>query len=297
MKNSERLGRKARQPGGHLDTHPAEPARSPAPSTSAKDRPLVGKPHPGRWHPRLYAAELIGTALLVGVGVSIVIAMFGRGSPIPALVPGAGLRRWITGFLFGLVGALVTVSPIGKVSGAHINPAVTIAFFAERKLAARDAAGYIAAQFAGAGLAIPALAAWGAIGASVQYGATVPDPSRSTLLAMVGEVAVTFVMVTVIFVLAAHRRTQPFTPWSIPFLFAVMVWLEAPLSGTSANPARSLAPNVLAGDVRVLWIYFIGPITGALAAVGLLRFEAMRRHRPPAARVAHFQLERHQDQE
>jgi aquaporin Z len=190
------------------------------------------------------------------------------------------------------VGAIVGVSRLGKVSGAHINPAVTIAFLAEGKLAARDALGYVVAQFAGALLAIPILAAWGAIGASVQFGATVPEPSRTAAWAVLGEAGVTFVMVTVIFLLAAHRRTQPLTPWSMPFLFAVMVWLEAPLSGTSANPARTLAPNILAGDARFLWIYLFGPITGALAAVGLFRLEAMHQHHPPAARVAHFHLER-----
>ncbi len=259
---------------------------------TTKDRPLVGRAHPGKWHPRLYGAELVGTGLLVGVGVSVVIGMFGRGSPMPELLPSAGLRRFVTGSLFGLVGALVGVSRVGKVSGAHINPAVTIAFLAEGKLPARDALGYVAAQFAGALLAIPVLAAWAGVGASVQFGATVPDPSRSAGWAVLGEAGVTFVMVTVIFLLAAHRRTQPLTPWSMPFLFAVMVWLEAPLSGTSANPARTLAPNLLAGDARFLWIYLLGPILGALAAVGLFRLKAMHRHHPPAARVAHFHLER-----
>jgi glycerol uptake facilitator-like aquaporin len=67
--------------------------------------------------------------------------------------------------------------------------------------------------------------------------------------------------------------------------------LEAPLSGTSANAARSLAPNLLASDARVLWIYFPGPITGALAGVGPFRFEAVHRHHPAAARAAHFHLE------
>ncbi len=262
---------------------------------TAPDRPLVGRPHPGKWHPRLYAAELAGTAALVGAGVSVVIAMFGRGSPLPALFPDAGWRRLITGFLFGLVGALVTVSRIGKISGAHINPALTIAFWAEGKLAARDAAGYVAAQLAGALLAVPALAAWGTVGSSVAFGATLPAPAQSALWAVLGEAGVTFAMVTVIFMLSAHRRTQPLTPWSIPFLFAVMVWLEAPLSGTSANPARSLGPNLLAGQARVLWIYVVGPIGGALSSVGLLRLESMRRHRPPAARVAHFHLERTPD--
>jgi aquaporin Z len=221
-----------------------------------EDRPLVGKPQPGKWHPRLYAAELAGTALLVGAGVSIVIAMFGRGGPLPTLLPN-----------------------VGKVSGAHINPAVTIAFLAEGKLAPRDAAGYVVAQLAGALLAIPALA-------------TAPDPSVSVMWAALGDAGITFAMVTLIFMLAAHRRTQPFTPWSIPLLFAAMVWLEAPLSGTSANPARSLGPNLLAGQGGVLWVYFVGPISGALLSVGLLRIEAMRNHHPPSARVAHFHRER-----
>lgn len=199
------------------------PASETGTRSGPTDRPLVGKPHPGKWHPRLYAAELAGTALLVGVGVSIVIAMFGRGSPMPVLIPSPGVRRLITGFLFGLVGTLVSVSRVGKVSGAHINPAVTIAFLVEGKLAGRDALGYVIAQLAGALLAIPALAAWGAIGVSVEFGATIPNPTLATHWAVLGEAGVTFVLVILIFVLAAHRRTQPFTPWSMPLLFAVMV--------------------------------------------------------------------------
>lgn len=257
----------------------------------AKDRPLVGKPHPGKWHPRLYAAELVGTALLVGGGVSVVIAMFGQGSPLRALFSHDGARRLATGFLFGLVGALIAASPIGKVSGAHINPALTIAFWAEGKLAARDAIGYVVAQLAGALLAVPVLNLWGPIGASVSYGATIPAARYGPLLATLGEAGVTLALVALIFVMAAHRQTQRYTPWSIPFLFALMVWLEAPLSGTSANPARSLAPNLLAGELRVLWIYCVGPVAGALAAVGLLRLEILATSHPPAARLAHFHLE------
>ncbi len=110
------------------------------------DRPLVGRPSPHKWHVRLYVAELFGTAAMVGGGVSIVIFMFGTGSPAPVLLPSEAARRLLTGFLFGLVGALVTVSPVGSISGAHLNPAVTLAFHAERKLGARDTLGYIVAN-------------------------------------------------------------------------------------------------------------------------------------------------------
>jgi aquaporin Z len=258
---------------------------------SSSDRPLVGRPFPGRWHPRLYWAELWGTAILVSAGVSVVIAMFGRGSPAADLLPDEGARRLVTGFLFGLVGALVTISPLGRVSGAHINPAVSIAFLAEGKLAPRDALGYVAAQLVGGLVAIPPLRAWGDMGRSVRYGATIPRPGDPAWWPLLGEVGVTYALVTLIFVMASHRRTRRFTPWSIPPLFAVMVWLEAPLSGTSANPARSLGPAVLAGSLSSMWIYVLGPTVGALLAVGVLRLKVAGPHRPPAARVAHFHLE------
>ena len=73
-------------------------------------------------------AELVGTAALVLVGLSFVILMFGEGSPIPSVLPSEGWRRLITGFLFGTTGASIALSPVGRRSGAHINPIVTLAF-------------------------------------------------------------------------------------------------------------------------------------------------------------------------
>ena len=87
----------------------------------------------------LFASELIGTALLVLVGLSLVILMFGTGTPMARLIPGEGLRRLITGFFFGTTGALIALSPVGKVSGAHINPVVTMVFLLFRKLDPRTA--------------------------------------------------------------------------------------------------------------------------------------------------------------
>lgn len=68
---------------------------------------------------------MIGTALLVLGGLTFAILMFGEGSPLPGLLPSVGLRSAITGFLFGTTGALIALLPVGTVSGAHINPAVT----------------------------------------------------------------------------------------------------------------------------------------------------------------------------
>jgi aquaporin Z len=76
---------------------------------------------------RLFLYELSGTALLVLVGLSLVIVMFGTGSPMARLIPSEGLRRLITGFLFGTTGATIALSVVGEESGAHINPVVTVA--------------------------------------------------------------------------------------------------------------------------------------------------------------------------
>jgi aquaporin Z len=82
----------------------------------------------------LFLSELIGTALLVLGGLSCVIVMNGDGSPIPTMLPDEGARRAITGFLFGTTGALIAISAVGRISGAHINPVVSVGFWLGGKL-------------------------------------------------------------------------------------------------------------------------------------------------------------------
>src|SRR5919108_5120463 len=191
--------------------------------SSPHDRPLHGAPFPAeRLHPRLYFAELIGTAFLVLVGLSVVIVFFGQGSPLPSLLPHSATRRFIAGALFGGVGALIAVSPIGLVSGAHINPAVTLAFWLEGKLKWRDAVGYVLAQLAGGALGAVPLLAWGEMGRSVQFGATVPGASVPAWLAVLGEAGATFALVMLIFITAAHSRTRHLTPLMLPVLFSFL---------------------------------------------------------------------------
>ena len=165
---------------------------------------------------RLYAAELAGTALLVVIGLSIVIFNFGEGSPVALLLPDAGLRRLITGFLFGSTGALIALSPLGRESGAHINPVVTLAFYLMRKLKQRYAVGYILAQLAGAVLGALPLIAWGAMGRSVSFGATQPGTGFEAGWALVGEILTTFTMVTCLFYFVRHRRLRAYTPAIFP---------------------------------------------------------------------------------
>ena len=148
------------------------------------------------WRP--FLAELIGTALLVLVGLSVVIVMFGTGSPMARLIPGEGLRRLITGFLFGTTGAMIALSAVGKESGAHINPVVTMGFWLFRKLGSRTAIIYVLAQLAGAIIGSLPLLAWGQMGRSVAFGATLPGAGYSTLAALAGETVTTFTMVSLL---------------------------------------------------------------------------------------------------
>jgi aquaporin Z len=224
----------------------------------------------------LFVSELIGTALLVLVGLSLVVFMFGTGSPMARLIPNEGLRRLITGFLFGTTGAAIVLSPIGRVSGAHINPVVTLAFRMMGKLDLPTTLGYIAAQLTGAVVGSVPLLLWGAMGKSIAFGATLPGLGHPLTAVFLGEVTTTFAMVALLAVFLGFRIIRPYTPAIFPPLYAVMVWAESPISGTSTNPARSLGPAVVSGQWQGWWIYWIGPLAGMLLAIIVCSFLAKR---------------------
>jgi len=240
-----------------------------------------------------YLSELIGTALLIGVGLSVVIFDFGTGSPMAALLPDAGLRRLITGFLFGATGAAIAISQVGKISGAHINPVVTLAFYTNGKFSRRDTVGYVLAQFAGAVAGSIPLLLWGRMGRSVAFGGTTPGTGYTIWAALLGEIITTIGLIIGLFIFLGHRKLRRYTPLLFPFLYAIMVYLEAPVSGTSTNPARSLGPSVISGVWSGWWIYFIGPLMGMFIGVGLHRFIWLRRFEVEIAKIYHFRHDRY----
>lgn len=237
-------------------------------------------------------AEAAGTAILVAVGLSIVIVDFGHGSPVAAVINSVAERRALTGFLFGATGMTVAISPLGRLSGAHINPVVTLAFAVERTLSAREAAGYIAAQTFGAVAGALPLLLWGHMGSSVAYGATYPG-SAGVAAAFLGEVATTFVLIVALLSFVSRSEIRRFTPLIFPPMYAVMVWLEAGYSGTSTNPARSFGPDVAAMDFHVYWLYVAAPVVGTAVALAFRRFAPLLRDlEVDVARVAHFEAGR-----
>jgi aquaporin Z len=218
-----------------------------------------------------YFAEFAGTALMLFFGVSAVSFMWGPGSPVP-VVPYPALRRLLTGLMFAGGATAVVYSPLGQISGGHLNPAVTLAFWRMGKVPHRVAAIYIVAQFAGALLgAYAAGVAWGPLTAGVHYAATVPGNGYSAVGAFAAEMLITFLLVFTIFVCVNKPSIAPRTGLIAGTLAALLVTIEAPVSGTSLNPARTLGPAILAPAYTALWAYFAGPAIGALLAVAAYR--------------------------
>jgi aquaporin Z len=225
---------------------------------------------------RIYLSECIGTGLLILVGLSVVIFNNSLGSPIHDWIPSAGGRRALTGFLFGTTGCLITLSPVGKISGAHINPIVSLTFLLKGKMSVSHTLGFIIAQLTGSVIGAIPLLLWGKQGISINYGATVPLPGN-TLAAFTGEVITSFLLIAGILFFTGHKKLRHFTPYMIPFLYCLMVYAEAPLSGTSTNPARSLGPAVISGVWTGYWLYWTAPVIGALIAVGLFEMPMLSR--------------------
>lgn len=204
--------------------------------------------------------------------MSAVFLDFGRASPVAAHLPSTSARLLLTGTIFAGTGSLVALSPIGRLSGAHLNPAVTLAFWAQRKVHVHDLVGYVVAQLLGAIAAAAALRVlWGGTATALHMGATQPGHGFDGLDAAALELAMTASLVLMILLMTSHRRTARWTPLGNWILVACLVWQGAPYTGTSLNPARSLGPAVVAPLLAHLWVYVAGPVAGAALAVLVFR--------------------------
>lgn len=205
------------------------------------------------------------------------------------IIPNVTHRRILSGFLFGGTGAIISLSAIGRESGAHINPAVTMVFFLFGKIEKRAAIAYVMAQLLGAVIGCLPLFIWGSWGQSLDFGTTYPGAGFTVSEAFLGEVITTFTMVSLLIVFLGIREIRSFTPMLFPFLYAVMVPIEAAVSGTSTNPARSFGPSVISGVWDHWWIYWAGPVTGALLAAAACSALAKR---ITVAKIYHFDSDR-----
>lgn len=264
------------------DDRPHGPGTRAAAPAAANDQ----TPAQGGWHWGPWLCEFVGTALLLAGGLSAVFLNFGATSPIAAHLPSMSARLLLTGLLFAGTGSLVALSPFGRRSGAHLNPAVTLAFWTQHKVHPHDLAGYIVAQLAGALTVVAALRlAWGSTARGLHLGATRPGHGFSPLDAAGLEMLMTASLVLMIFFFTSHTRTARWTPLGNWLLVATLVWQGAPYTGTSLNPARSIGPALLAPQLANVWVYIVGPCAGALLAAAV--FAAFRDTHTLTAKLFH----------
>lgn len=201
------------------------------------------------------------------------------GSPVHAAIPSKPLRHALLGLVMGTYIALLIYSPWGRRTGAHINPAVTIAFWRLGKITKADAAFYIVAQFVGALITarLLLLAIGDAFGhEEVKYGATVPGP-QGALVAFAAEFVISFLLLFVMLIAINSTRLKSLDGLFAGILITLYLAFESPLSGMSLNPARTFGSAVTAQRFDALWLYFVAPTLAMWLAVEVyVRFPFFR---------------------
>ena len=218
------------------------------------------------WPEYLMEAAGLGAFMLSACAFSAILEH--PGSPVRQAIADPVLRRVLMGMAMGLSAISIVYSPWGKRSGAHLNPSMTLTFFRLGKVEPWDAAFYVIAQFLGGltGVLVAAIIL-GQIVAhpSVNYAATLPGV-EGPAVAFVAELLISFGLMFVVLLTSNSRRLSSATGLFAGALVAMYITLEAPLSGMSMNPARTLGSAVPAHVWNALWIYFTAPPLGMVLA-------------------------------
>jgi aquaporin Z len=204
-----------------------------------------------------YLAELMGTYIMVFAGTGSIIVNDVCGS-----VSHLGI-----GLTFGFV-VMAVIYSIGSISGAHINPAVSIAFWVSKRFRGKEVLPYIISQFLGAILASLTLSFM--FPQHELLGATLPAGSWEQSFVM--EFILTFILMFVILLMSeGSKEVGVMTGFAVGMVVAFEAIFAGPVSGASMNPARSLAPALVSGHLTHLWLYIIATTLGASASVFAVR--------------------------
>jgi len=208
---------------------------------------------------RNYVAELLGTFALVFCGTGAVIINQQTGGEVTHV----GIA-----ITFGLI-VMSLIYSFGNISGAHLNPAVSIAFTAAGRFPVKQLGGYIISQLSGALLASFALKYL--FPANQLLGATMP--AGTEMQSFILEIILTFFLMLVIMNVANGSKEQGmFAGIAIGSVVCLEAMFAGPICGASMNPARSIAPALASGHIEHLWIYIIAPILGALLAIPVWKY-------------------------
>jgi aquaporin Z len=244
------------------------------------------------WPEYLMEAAALGSFM---VSACVFVVLFEHpSSPVHQSFEGASmLRRALIGLAMGLTAIGIIYSPWGQRSGAHMNPAVTLTFLSLGKITPWDALFYILFQFLGgiAGVLVANLLIGPALqDATVNYAVTVPGPGGSWI-AFIAEFVISMLMMSMVLWVSNSRRLSRYTPLFAGALISTFITFEAPLSGMSMNPARTVGSAFHAGEWTALWIYFVAPPTAMLLASIIYRFRRGA-HRVFCAKLHHCNNQR-----
>jgi glycerol uptake facilitator-like aquaporin len=219
------------------------------------------------------AIELILTSILLFGVVTIVRWVIGP-SPISRAIPGIHAELWIVGAAVALLLAGLILSPLGRASGGHTNPAISLAMWRFGVFPGAGVIPYSIAQLLGSVLGVVAArTVWGHIVAEppVVYAALQPGPGWSTWELFVVEALGMTVIALVVGLCLAVPRLTSFVPWIVGSLVGLGIALLGTATGGSLNPARQFGPAVVSGWTRFLWAYLLAPMFGAAIAAWLRR--------------------------
>jgi glycerol uptake facilitator-like aquaporin len=209
--------------------------------------------------------ELILTSVLLFGVVSIVRWVIGP-SPISRAIPGIHAELWIVGAAVAFLLTGLILSPPGRASGGHMNPAISLAMWRFGVFPGAGVIPYSIAQLLGSVLgAVAARRVWGDVVAqpAVVYGALQPGPGWSTWELFVTEAFGMAVIVSLVGFCLAVQRLTPFVPWIVGALVGIGIAVLGTATGGSLNPARQFGPAVVSGQTQFLWVYLVAPLVGA----------------------------------
>ena len=221
-----------------------------------------------RRHWLLYVYEGAELAWFMVAACVATVALFGAGSPALHWLPSAALRRLVMGAAMGGTAVMIIHSPMGKRSGAHFNPAITLTYLWLGKIGVWDAVGYVVGQFAGgvAGVGVAALMMGRLLAQpSVEYAVTVPGIG-GTAGAFGAELFMAVLLMGTVLWMTNRRRLAGYTSYAVGALITGYVFFFAPVSGFSINPARTVGSAVFAQVWTAEWVYFVAPLLGMFGA-------------------------------
>jgi aquaporin Z len=221
-----------------------------------------------RLHWRLYVYEGAELAWFMVAACVCTVILFGAASPVVRAVPGAAWRRVVMGVAMGVTAVMIIHSPMGKRSGAHFNPAITLTYLRLGKIGVWDAVFYVVGQFvggvAGVGVSAVMLGKWLAQ-PSVEYAVTVPGIG-GTAGAFGAELFMATLLMGVVLWTTNRARFAKYTSYAVGVLIANYIFFFAPVSGFSINPARTVGSAVFARVWTAEWVYFVAPLLGMFVA-------------------------------